>query len=81
MTSILALLSSLAPELRPTHKEVELYAQVIASHEGRSRKALSKYRYEAELQIWVSRWSALNSQGERFVASASPTQTAPRLVA
>ena len=74
MTSILSLLSSLSPELRPSSEEVEAYAQFIAAREGRSRKQLSKYRHEAELQIWVSRWSA-----PRVTVEALPEMHAPAM--
>ncbi len=75
MTSIFSLLSTLSPDLRPSREEVEHYAQTIAKHEGGTRKALVRYRHEAELQLWVSRWTA-----RQEAASATPEAETPHFV-
>lgn len=73
MTSILSLLSTVSPDLRPSRDEVEYYARTIAKHEGGPRKALVRYRHEAELQLWVSRWTARQEAESEAADSGVPS--------
>lgn len=65
MTSILSMLSSVSPNLRPSKVEVECYVAVIASSEKRRRRQpRAQIRREAELHLWVSRWWASQHEGD-----------------
>jgi|GEM_PF-4034931 len=75
-SSLRSYFSWLSPAFRPSSKEVETYARLIAAHEGRTPEDWVECRHQAELQLWVWHNETRRPASNRWRRTAPPTALA-----